>query len=259
MRGKNAIVTGGNGAIGRAIALNLAHAGCNVAVIDLACADDVCAAIAATGNYAAAVTADLSNPAAARAAIASATEALGGFDILVNAAGIVSAGSFAKLAGAEWDRVLATNLTSVFTCCQAAIAPLRQRQLDNSGECGGRIINIGSVLAKNGGNARPWIDPAEQDRSGNVAYAVSKAGVHTLTSYLARELAADGITVNAVAPGPIATAMTTSFPEALKSLIPAGRMGTAADVAAVVAFLAGAGAAYVTGEIIDVNGGLWSD
>lgn len=250
--GKTAIVTGGNGAIGSAIALALADLGCDIALLDLTDGSAVVDAVAARGRRAHAVIVDLTDGAATRAAIAEAAQMLGGFDILVNSAGIVSTGSFAHLAEDEWDRVLAANLKSVFTCCQAAIAPLKLRG-------GGRIINIGSVLGKNGGNARPWIDPAEQDRSGNVAYAVSKAGVHTLTTYLARELASAGITVNAVAPGPIATAMTATFPDSLKSLIPVGRMGTPADVAAAVAFLAGASASFITGEIIDVNGGLWSD
>jgi 3-oxoacyl-[acyl-carrier protein] reductase len=123
----------------------------------------------------------------------------------------------------------------------------------------GRIVNIGSIIGKNGGNARPWLDRAEQQHSSNVAYGVSKAGVHALTFFLARELATDGITVNAVAPGPIASAMTTSFPASLQALIPVGRMGRAEEVAAAVAFLAGPDAAFITGEVLDVNGGMWAD
>lgn len=176
---KHAVVTGGNGAIGRAIALALADAGCAVTLIDACDSHEVGNAMIAAGHRATAIIADLGNPGAAKAAIARAVDAMGGLDVLVNAAGVVSTGSFANLAEAEWERVLATNLTAVFTCCQAAIAPLRR--------CGGgRIINIGSVLAKNGGNARPWLNPTEQDGAGNVAYAVAKAGVHTLTTYLAR-------------------------------------------------------------------------
>jgi len=252
LAGKTAIVTGGNGAIGRAIAYKLADLGCELALLDKTCGGAACDAIANGGGKVSAFTVDLTNVAATTATIAKAVETLGGLDILVNSAGIVSTGSFAKLAEAEWDRVLSTNLKSVFICCQAAIAPLKLGS-------GGRIINIGSVLGKNGGNARPWIDPAEQDHSGNVAYAVAKAGVHTITTYLARELASAGITVNAVAPGPIASAMTTGFPDNLLSQIPVGRMGAPADVAAAVAFLASEAASFITGEIIDVNGGLWSD
>jgi 3-oxoacyl-[acyl-carrier protein] reductase len=144
------------------------------------------------------------------------------------------------------------NLKGTFLCCQAVIPAMRQ-----AGH--GRIINLGSIIGKNGGNARPWIDPGEQDRSSNVAYGVSKAGVHALTAFLARELARDGITVNAVAPGPVASAMTTNFPEALRALIPAGRMGRAEEVAAAITFLAGPEAGFITGEVLDVNGGMWSD
>ena len=105
-------------------------------------------------------------------------------------------------------------------------------------------------------NISTW---AAQKRIGNVAYGVSKAGVHALTYFLARELAADGITVNAVAPGPIASAMTASFPANLQALIPVGRMGRAEEVAAAIAYLAGPESGFVTGEVLDINGGMWSD
>lgn len=250
--GKTAIVSGAGGAIGGAIVRALAREGCDVGLIDRKSCGDAVAAIGALGRRAFDHPADVADEAAVAAAMAAATADLGGLDILVNAAGITSFGAAATLDVAEWDRVLAINLKGVFLCCQAAIGPLRQRG-------GGRIVNIGSILGKNGGNARPWIDPAEQARSGNVAYGVSKAGVHALTTYLSRELAASRITVNAVAPGPIASAMTTTFPDSLKALIPLGRMGQADEVAAAVLYLASDEAGFVTGEILDVNGGSWSD
>jgi NAD(P)-dependent dehydrogenase (short-subunit alcohol dehydrogenase family) len=123
----------------------------------------------------------------------------------------------------------------------------------------GRIVNIGSVVGKNAGNARAWLDPAELDRAGNVAYGVSKAGVHVMTGFLAKELAAFGVTVNAVAPGPIATAMTTQFPDNLRALIPVGRMGTPEDVARAIAFLASRDSGFINGEVLDVNGGIVCD
>lgn len=249
---RNAIVVGANGAIGGAAAIVLAQAGCDVGLIDRVPADQTAAAIEALGRRAIDAPADIAIIAEAAVAIDRLVNALGGLDILVNAAGITSFGSAADLAESEWDRVMAINLKAVFFCCQSAIPHLRQRG-------GGRIISIGSVLGKNGGNARPWLDPAEQAGAGNIAYGASKAGIHIMTAYLARELAASRITVNAVAPGPIATAMTKAFPDALKALIPVGRMGRPGDVAAAVRFLASDEASFVTGEILDVNGGLWSD
>jgi len=251
-QGKSAVVVGSAGAIGGAIAKALAAEGCAVGLIDVVPSRETAAAITTLGQRVIDCPADITKAEEVSASMTAATTALGSLDILINAAGIISMGSAASLSSAEWDRVIAINLKGVFLCCQAAIAPLRQRG-------GGRIINIGSVLGKNGGNARPWIDASEQSRSGSVAYGVSKAGVHILTAYLARELASSGITVNAVAPGPIVTAMTTNFPDTLKALIPLGRMGRPEEVAAAVLFLASDDAGFITGEILDVNGGSWSD
>lgn len=195
---------------------------------------------------------DVTNKASVDAMVESALAAFRRIDILVSVAGVSSHGSAEQVTEAEWDRVLASNLKSVFLCCQAVIAPMRSRRY-------GRIINIGSILGKNGGNPRPWIDRNEQARAGNLAYGASKAGVHALSLFLAKELACDGITVNVVAPGPIASAMTTNFPETLRALIPIGRMGQAKDVAEAVAFLASDAAEFITGEILDVNGGMLVD
>jgi NAD(P)-dependent dehydrogenase (short-subunit alcohol dehydrogenase family) len=195
---------------------------------------------------------DLADPAQVRTLVEAVLADFGRIDCLVTAAGITSLGSFESITPEEWDRVHAINLRGVFLANQAVIAPMRAQSF-------GRIVNIGSVLAKNGGNPRPWLDAGEQERAGNAAYGAAKAGVHTLTLYLAKELAAHGITVNAVAPGPIASPMTTSFPEALVRQIPSGRLGQADEVAGMVAWLCARENAFVTGEIIDVNGGLWMD
>jgi len=183
---------------------------------------------------------------------ARALEAFGKIDILVAVAGVVSTGDAETLAEQEWDRVMAVNLKGVFLSCQAAIPAMRAARY-------GRIVTIGSVLAKNGGNPRPWIDRAEQARAGNVAYGAAKAGVHAITLYLAKELSGENITVNCVAPGPIASAMTANLPDAFKSLLPVGRLGWPEEVADAVAYLAGEQASFTTGEILDVNGGAWID
>jgi 3-oxoacyl-[acyl-carrier protein] reductase len=179
-------------------------------------------------------------------------EAFGRDDVLVTAAGVVSTGNAETLTEAQWDRVIAVNLKGVFLSCQAVIPAMRAARY-------GRIVNIGSILAKNGGNPRPWLDRTEQDRAGNVAYGAAKAGVHAMTMYLAKELAADNITVNCVAPGPIVSAMTTNLPETFKAMLPVGRLGRAEEVADAVTYLAGEQASFTTGEILDVNGGAWTD
>lgn len=176
----------------------------------------------------------------------------GRLDILVNVAGVVSLGNAEHLDEKEWDRVMDINLKGTFLCCQAAIPYMRRQQF-------GRIINLGSLLGKNGGNPRPWLDQSEQERASNVAYGVSKAGVHIMTAFLAKELAKDGVTVNAVAPGPVASAMTRNFPQSLRDLIPVGRMGNAAEIASSILFLSSPESSFITGETLDVNGGIWCD
>jgi len=244
LAGQVALITGAAGGIGRAVAAALAEAGASLALADIH------EPPAPAGTIAMAV--DVTQREAVAAMVARTAEHFGRLDILVNVAGVVSTGSAVTLPEAEWDRVLGINLKGTFLCCQAAIPAMRAKRH-------GRIVNIGSIVGKNGGNARAWLDKAELDRAGNVAYGVSKAGVHALTWFLAREVAADGITVNAVAPGPIASDMTTNFPAALQALIPVGRMGRAEEVAAAVAFLAGPSAGFITGEVLDVNGGMWAD
>jgi 3-oxoacyl-[acyl-carrier protein] reductase len=252
LNGRKAIVTGGAGSIGGAIARALAGAGADVCVADRVSCEATAADVRKYGRQALDVPTDISRRAEVVALVDRAADAFGRIDILVNAAGVVSFGSAATLDEDEWDRVVGINMKGVFLCCQAVMPHMKAQRT-------GRIINIGSILAKNGGNARPWIDPDEQNVSSNVAYAASKAGVHTMTFFLARELAGYGVTVNAVAPGPIATAMTTGFPDKLKALIPLGRMGTGDEVAAAVVFLAGDTSSFITGEILDVNGGMWLD
>lgn len=250
--GKTAIVTGAAGGIGSAVAAQLAREGANLCLADKRAEIAVAQEIRALGRTAIEQPTDVTDSAAVRLMVERTLAVFGRVDILVNVAGVSSHGSSEQVTDAEWDRVLTNNLKSAFLCCRTVIPPMRAQRY-------GRIVNIGSILGKNGGNPRPWIDRAEQTRAGNVAYGASKAGVHMLTMFLAKELAADGITVNAVAPGPIASAMTVNFPETLRALIPVGRMGQAAEVAEAVCFLASDAAAFITAEILDVNGGMWGD
>lgn len=247
-----AIVTGAAGGLGSATALRFAQEGARLCLADMHGAEDILERVKAQGAQAIALKADVTDPGSVQAMVESAMAAFGAIDVLVNVAGISSHGSSDDVDLATWNRVLNTNLTSVFLCSKAVLPIMRARAY-------GRIVNTSSILGKNGGNPRPWIDPAEQTRAGSIAYGASKAGIHAVTSYLAKENARFGITVNCVAPGPIATAMTKNFPQVLRDLIPMGRMGTPEDVADAMAFLAGDAAGFITGEVLDVNGGAWTD
>jgi 3-oxoacyl-[acyl-carrier protein] reductase len=248
LSGRVALVTGAAGGIGRAIALAFAERGADLCLADIVPTDDLATLVERAGVQ----LMDVTKRAEVHGAVDAARAAFGKVDILVNVAGIVSFGPASTLAEDEWDRVVATNLKGTFLCCQAVIPLMRAQGY-------GRIINMGSIIGKNGGNARAWIDPAEQLQSSNIAYGAAKAGTHALTFFLARELACDGITVNAIAPGPIVSSMTTAGPASLKMLIPMGRMGTPEDVSEAAVFLASEGAGFITGKVLDVNGGMLAD
>jgi 3-oxoacyl-[acyl-carrier protein] reductase len=241
--GKVAIVTGGSRGIGRAIALELGAQGAKVAVnyhASAAAADEVVAAIKAAGSDALAVQADVSDPEQVNALFKAVTDAFGKVDILVNNAGITRDNVIMMLKPEDFDAVIDTNLRSAWLCSKVASRGMMKQR-------SGRIINITSVvgIAGNGGQTN---------------YAASKAGMIGLTKALAKEIASRGVTVNAVAPGFIASDMTAALSDDIMKkaieAIPLGRQGSPEDVAKAVAFLASDDAAYITGQVLVVDGGM---
>jgi len=241
--GKCALVTGASRGIGRAVALKLASEGAKVALNfagNEAAADAVKQEIEAAGGEAILVKADVANEAAVQDMVQKTADAFGRIDILVNNAGITRDGLLARMKEEDWDAVLSTNLKGVFLTTKAA-AKLMMKQR------AGRIVNMASVVGVTG-------------NAGQANYSAAKAGVIGFTKTIAKELASRGITANAVAPGFIDTDMTAGLSdkakEAALSGIPLGRMGTPEDIAAAVLFLVSDQASYITGQVLNVDGGM---
>jgi len=243
LQGRIALVTGASQGIGRACALELARAGATLAVSDIneVKLADVAAEIVAIGGQAAPFRLDVSSEESIEAGAKAVLERFGKVEILVNNAGITRDGLMMRMKRTDWDLVLDINLTGAFLLTQALLSPMLKNRW-------GRIVNMASVVGRAG-------------QAGQVNYAASKAGLIGLTRSLAREVASRGITVNAVAPGFIETPMTAVLTEQQSALmlaqIPLGRRGTAEDIAQAVKFLASDAASYITGHVLDVNGGMF--
>ncbi len=243
LSGKVAVVTGSSRGIGATIAKTLAAQGAKVVVNhrnSAEGAEEVAAAIRADGGEATVIQADVSDSNEAQRLIKETIDSCGQIDILVNNAGTTRDTLIMMMKDADWDMVLKTNLSSTFFCSKAAVRPMMKKR-------SGRIINISSVVGLAG-------------QAGQTNYAASKAGIIGFTKALAREVGGRNITVNAVAPGFIPTALTEVLPEEMiKSVItntPLGRLGTVDDIANAVLFLASDEAAFITGQVLTVDGGL---
>ncbi|MBM3216655.1 3-oxoacyl-[acyl-carrier-protein] reductase [Candidatus Poribacteria bacterium] len=242
MKGKAALVTGASRGIGKAISLALAS--CGAQIVAFARTEDALQATAdeirSAGGEAAVVVGDLSDPAAGDRAVQMSIEAFGRLDILVNNAGVTRDGLLIRMKDEDWDSVIGTNLTGAFRFTRAAARTMMKQR-------SGRVIQISSVVGVKG-------------NAGQANYAASKAGVIGMTLSLAKELGPRGVTVNAIAPGFITTDMTSGLSEdyqsQLRNMIPLGVFGSPEDVAAVACFLASDEARYVTGQVIQVDGGM---
>ena len=243
LKGKVALVTGASQGIGRDTALAFSESGAKVAV---AARNEekltaLVAEIAAAGGEAFAVKMDVADAEHVKAGFKQVIEKFGRLDILVNNAAITRDGLAVRMKADDWDAVIRTNLTGAHLCIQQALATMMRARA-------GRIINIASIVARMG-------------NAGQANYVAAKAGLIGLTKAIAIEIASRNVTVNAVAPGFIETPMTDvladKVKEELKTRIPLGRMGSARDVAAAIVFLASDEAGYITGHVLDVNGGMY--
>jgi 3-oxoacyl-[acyl-carrier protein] reductase len=242
LSGKVALVTGASRGIGRAIAVRLAEQGATVVAAARGTnADETAAAITAKGGRAESVGLDVTDHAAAADLPGSIVERHGRLDIVVSNAGITRDQLLMRMKRDDWDVVIATNLTATFTLAQAAVRPMLKQR-------GGRIVAVSSVVGQMG-------------NAGQTNYAASKAGLIGFVKALAREVASRGITVNVIAPGMIETDMTKAVAEKTReewaAQIPLGRLGTVDDVAATACFLVSDEAAYITGQVLAVNGGMY--
>jgi len=242
LKDRAALVTGASQGIGRATALALSKAGARVAVAarNAEKLATVAAEITAAGGETLAVAMDVADAEQVKAGFRQALERFGKLDILVNNAAVTRDGLAVRMKPEDWDAVIRTNLTGAHLCAQQALAVMMRARY-------GRIINVTSVVAESG-------------NAGQVNYVAAKAGLIGLTRALAVEMASRNITVNAVAPGFIVSPMTDPLPQKVKdellARIPLGRMGSAAEVAAAIVFLASEEASYITGAVLDVNGGM---
>lgn len=243
LEGKTALVTGASRGIGKAIALRLAKEGANIAINfagNVAAAEEVKAAIEADGGKAILVQADVSDSAAVDAMVKTVVDNFGGIDILVNNAGITRDGLLMRMKEEDWDAVLTTNLKGVFNCTKAAVKYMMKQKA-------GRIVSISSVVGLMG-------------NAGQANYAAAKAGVLGFTKAVAKEVAARGITVNAIAPGFIQTDMTAVLSEkvveGMLNTIPLHKLGDPEDIAKAVVFLVSDDAKYITGQTLHVDGGM---